>query len=235
MAPGDRTRRGDFVATGTMLGLRVALPFAAALAAALAAHLALDLAGDVLLAHDAYDDLAHGSRWVASLGSAGAAVVALWTLVRALLAETRGCRGALRATLRAALPASPAVFASAVTGATLPLLLGMAWLDARVAGTGIDDAADLFGGSIPLGIAFSSAFALAFATLAHRAVAFLGRHHASIVRALEAFVRLARDNARAPFFTAAGARDRLRVPAALARCTGANRAPPSRIATLLPA
>jgi hypothetical protein len=235
MKPGVGIDRGGLVAAGTRLGLRVALPFAAAFAAALAAHLAIDFAGDYLLAHDAYDDQAHGSRWVASLASALAVTTALWAFARALLAETRGSRGALRATLRAALPASRVRFALTVVAAAFPLLLGMAWLDASVAGAAVDGFAALLGGSVPLGAGLTVAFALGFAATAYRGVAVLCRHHGSIVRAMEAFVRLARGTARAPFFVASNTQDRPRVLAALARCTGANRAPPSPVRTLLPA
>jgi hypothetical protein len=221
-----RLGRGAGVTAGTALALRVALPLAAALLAAVAAHVALDVVGDFVLAHDAFDDHTHGSRLLASLGLAVAALIALWTLARALAAETRGCRGALQAALRAALPASPAVFVATVAAAALPLLAAMAWLDAASAGTGIDDVADLLGGSIPMGAGFALGFALAAACGAYGLMALLARHHRAIVRAAEAFVRRAEPAAgAAPTVAPDRARRRYDL-AVLARSPGGNRAPP---------
>jgi hypothetical protein len=215
--------------TASEAALRFAMPLAAAFLAALAAHISIDIVGDFVLAHDTYDDSAHGSRWFASIALAASAFGALAVLVRSVLAETRGCRGALRCALRAAVPASAARFAVSVAAIALPLLLAMAWLDDVCAGIGVDDFADLFGGSVPLGGGITIAFAVAAAGGLHRFVAFLSRNHRSIVRAVEAFVRVARNAACAQQFAIAGARqDRPRVPAALARCSGGNRAPPRR-------
>lgn len=207
--------------------LRLVMPLAAAFLAALAAHISIDIAGDYVLVHDTYDDPAHGSRWLASFAVAVSALGALALLWRAVLAETRGCRGALRAALGAAVPPSAATFAVTVALAALPLLVGMAWLDDLCAGIEVDDVADLFGGSLPLGAGMTIAFALAAALGVHRLVAFLSRYQHSIVRAVEAFVRIARGSTCAPQLTTTGTRpDRPRVSAALERCTGADRAPP---------
>jgi hypothetical protein len=215
------------------LALRLALPLAAALLAALAAHVAIDVAGDYLLAHDTYDAAAHGSRWLASGGVAVLAFGALWALVRATLAETRGSHGALRAVLRTALPLGSLRFAAVVAFAALPMLLAMARLDASCAGSVVQNLDDLLGGSIPLGCGMTLAFAAASAFGTYRLVAILSRFHRSIVRAVEAFVRLARLVARAArILVASTAPDRPRVPAALARCTRANRAPPSLAAAV---
>ncbi len=65
------------------------MTLASAFVAALVAHVAIDVAGDYLLAHDTYDDHAHGSRYVASIALAIAAIATLWIFVRAVLAETR--------------------------------------------------------------------------------------------------------------------------------------------------
>jgi hypothetical protein len=222
-----RIGRGAQLTPGTAFALRLATPLAAALLAALAAHVAIDVVGDYVLVHDTYDDHAHGSRWLASLALAAAALAALWTLARAVLAETRGSRGALRSALSAALPASPRAFVLTVVAVALPLLPAMAWLDALAAGAGVDDAADLFGGSIPLGAGIALACALASAAGARRLVAFLGCHHRAIVRVVEAFVRVANGGTRAVLGHGRERPNRSRVPAALARCTSGNRAPPA--------
>jgi hypothetical protein len=159
------------------------MPLAAAFFASLAAHVSIDIAGDFVLAHDTYDDPAHGSRWLASIALAICALGALGVLARAVVAETRGCRGALRRALSASLPRSAAAFALIVAGAALPLLAGMAWLDDACAGIRVDDVADLFGGSIPLGAGITVALAFAAAACAHRFVAVLSRYHRAIVRA----------------------------------------------------
>jgi len=208
--------------------LRLALPLAAAFLAALAAHIAIDFAGDFLLPHDTFDDAAHGSRWFAVFAMGTSAIGALWLLTRAVLAETRGRRGALRAALIAAVPKSAATFAAIVAALALPFILGMAWLDALSAGIAIDDVADLLGGSAPLGAALTVAFALAVAVGFHLLLACILRFHHSIIRAVEAFVRAVRGATGTSQCGAANTQnDRPRVPAALARCTGANRAPPT--------
>lgn len=226
--PGQNVRRG--------LALRLAVPLAAACLAALAAHIAIDIAGDFVLPHDAYDDPNHGSRRLASLAAAGLGLAGFWAVLRAALAETRGSSGALRSTLRAALPLGPAAFAGLVAALTLPLVLGMAWLDASCSGIALDDAGDLLGGSIPLGAGLTVAFGIAAGLGVHRLLTLLCRFHRSIVRAVEAFVRPARAVSSAlRILVASNTQDRPRVLAALARCTGANRAPPGPVAVLLTA
>jgi hypothetical protein len=214
--------------------LRIAMPLAAAFLAALAAHVAIDIAGDFLLAHDTYDDVAHGSRWLASIALAVSALCALGLLARAVIAETRGSRGALRSAFSAAVPVSAAKFGFVVTGAALPLLAGMAWLDAVFGGIAVDDIGDLFGGSIPLGAGTTIAFAFAIAIGVHGLVRFLSRFHRSIVRAVEAFARIARGAVREPQLAGSVMRpDRPRVLPALARCSSGNRAPPESLQPLL--
>ena len=213
------------------------MPLAAAFLAALSAHVAIDVAGDYLLAHDTYDDHVHGSRYVASFALLASALAALCFLARAVLAETRGARDALKLALRASIPKSISSFAVVVTGVTVPLLLGMAWLDSVCAGVPVDDLADLFGGSLALGIGITVAFALVAAVGVHHLVALATRYHRSIVRAIGIVVH-AMEAARGASVCLSLARhdeDRPRVPAALARCTGADRAPPFRMKRIRPA
>jgi hypothetical protein len=221
-----RLGRSATLAAGTAFALRVALPLAAALLAAIAAHVTLDAIGDFVLAHDAFDDHAHGSRLLASTVLGAAGLAALWTLARAVVAEARGSRGALQTAVHAALPPSPAVFGLTVAAAVLPLLAAMAWLDALAAGAGIDDVADLFGGSIPLGAGVALAFAFATARGLHSCIALLARHHRAIVRAAEAFVRPASAATGAPLAVTPERGQRRHVAAVLARSAGGNRAPP---------
>jgi hypothetical protein len=223
----EQARRG--------VALRFAVSLAAAIFAALAAHIVIDIAGDYVLAHDAYDAPAHGSRYVASLSLAALALGAMWALFRAALAETRGTLGALRAALKLAVPRSALAFGFTVTTAALPVLLGMAWLDDLCAGVTADDLTDLFGGSIPLGAGIAIAFALAVAAGVHRIVALLHRFHRSITRVVGAFVRIVRAAANEPLLATLDAKERPRVPTALRRASGANRAPPIPNVRVLPA
>ena len=217
------------------VALRIAMPLVAAFLAALAAHIAIDVAGDFVLPHDTFDDPAHGSRLFAATAFGISAAGAFWLLARAVLAETRGSRGSLRAALLAAVPTSPATFAVVVAMAALPLVLGMAWLDTHSAGIDVDGIADLFGGSIPLGAGITIACALLVAAGLHRLLAVLARFHHSIIRAVEAFVRAARGAMEpAQRGVLSEQEDRPRVPIALTRCTGADRAPPAILVQLLP-
>jgi hypothetical protein len=211
--------------------LRFALPLFAAAAAAVSAHIAIDVAGDYVLAKDAYDALAHGSRWTVSLLALGVAFGGLSAVLRAALADARGSHGTLRSVLRAAAPASPSRFVLLVGMLAVPILLGMAGLDALAAGQPIDDLGDLVGGSFALaGTILALASSLAgFGTLAF--LRLLCRYQRALVHAVEAFVRLAfAFHSTAAPLDARYTYDRPRTHSALRRCTSGNRAPPALLA-----
>jgi len=207
--------------------LRLALPCFAACAAAVLAHVAIDIAGDYLLAKDAYDALDHGSRFGVSLLALVAAAGGLWAILRAALAEVRGSQGALRSVLRAAAPASPLRFLGIVALFSVPVLLGMAGLDAAVAGKPVDDLGDLVGGSFILA---GTLLALCAGLVSGAVLGFLRllcRFHRTLVRVVEAFVRLALAFASAADPVAARREaGRARTHSSLRRCTSGNRAPP---------
>lgn len=207
--------------------LRLALPCFAACAAAVLAHIAIDIAGDYVLPTDAYDALNHGSRWTVSLLALAAAAGGLWVVLRAALADVRGSRGTLRTVLRAAAPASPWRFFALVAVLSVPVLLGMASLDTLAAGRPVDDLGDLVGGSFVLAGVLTALCAFLVSAGALGFLRLLCRYQRALVRAVEAFVRLALafERAAAPL----GARresGRLRTHSALRRCTSGNRAPP---------
>lgn len=211
--------------------LRFALPCFAACAAAVLAHLAIDIAGDYVLAKDAYDALEHGSRWTVSLLAFVAACGGLWAILRAAVAEARGRFGALRGVLSAAAPASPWRFCAVVAAFSIPVLLGMAGLDAALAGRPVDDLGDLVGGSFILA---GSMLALCAGLVSGGVLAFLRllcRHHRALLRVVESFVRLALAfvAAAAPL-AARGMPRRARTHSSLRRCTSGNRAPPPLLA-----
>lgn len=78
---------------------RLALLLFVSLAAALVTHFLIDVLGDVLLAHDTYDDVAHASRQTGALASGAFLLVTLgFAAVAALVAAfvTAVARVALR-------------------------------------------------------------------------------------------------------------------------------------------
>jgi hypothetical protein len=212
------------------------MALAGAFFAALLAHVAIDVAGDYLLAHDTYDDDAHGSRYVASIALLVSVFAALSAYARAVLAETRGMRGALRASLRSSIPASSFAFAALVASLAMPLLLGMAWLDSLVAGAPVDDVTDLFGGSLALGIAMVTVASLATAMALRVFVAFVARFHRSIVRVACAIVHTSLPRIVIDACLVARRRnDRTTVAGFFGRFSGTDRAPPASPIRVRPA
>ncbi|HTU81153.1 MAG TPA: hypothetical protein VMF61_03435 [Candidatus Acidoferrales bacterium] len=135
---------------------------AAAFAAALA-HYAIDVVGDFALAHDTYDDVAHGSREIVTgIAIAIAAIVALRGLRTCceFTAERRWRRSLPGLSWRAL----PLFVASAAAGATAIVPL-MELTDARCAGIRLDDVGDAFGGSLLLGAGVTVACAIAVACI----------------------------------------------------------------------
>jgi len=140
--------------------------FAASIAA-LAAHIAIDVLGDVLLAHDTYDDVAHQSRAVISCT---ALAVVAGAALRLLLAALDGVRTVphRRSPLNVVDPRSLGMFVLLVVAASLVLLAGMEMADLAIAGQSFDDCADLLGGSIWLGAGVTLPIALSAAYLVGR-------------------------------------------------------------------
>jgi hypothetical protein len=166
--------------------IRLAIvPLCVALCAALAALVAIDVLGDVLLAHDTFDDIAHGSRVLVGSGALALALVAAGCGLRALLRDARGSETTFCASLAATIPRRPLPFFAAVFVATPAILAGMEALDACLASQSIDDAGDLFGGSLALGLGVAAFAACVSACLARVALRRLARARRSIVRILD--------------------------------------------------
>ena len=137
------------------------------MAAAAMAHVAIDVVGDFALAHDSYDNLAHGSReLVTAIALLAALVLALRGLKscceiaalnrRRILRISFGLRqtfGYLAGTVLASCAAVPA----------------MEWLDGRADGVAIDRLSDAFGGSVALGFSTTVICAVVVATRYGRA------------------------------------------------------------------
>jgi hypothetical protein len=126
--------------------------------AAVAAHEAIDLVGDVALAHDAYDDVAHDARAVlAVLAFVVAACGAIASVVASVQRHDGGA--ALLATLRGAVPRRILPYAVASLFGTVALVSGMEAVDTIAAGRAVDDlgdVADLLGGSPALGLGIAA-------------------------------------------------------------------------------
>jgi hypothetical protein len=172
-------------------GLALVVLFSALLAAALA-HLAIDVLGDFMLAHDAYDGMEHTSRSVfACLALAAAVAFAFRQLIGALDVRDAGRRRTMNV-LRAAVPRRLLPFVVVTAACAIVALCAMELIDARSAGVAVDDAGDLFGGSLALGVSTTLACALAVACAVFAALRALVGLTAAVVRAvLELFVRRA--------------------------------------------
>lgn len=119
---------------------------------AIAAHIAIDLAGDVVLAHDTYDGIAHHSRAIfAAIVVAIAALAALRYLWEALDRSSTSMTDLLRR-LRAARGASAWRFVALVVAVAFVALLAMEYADAITDRIAINGFKDLLGGSMWLGL-----------------------------------------------------------------------------------
>ncbi|HZZ00659.1 MAG TPA: hypothetical protein VFE36_13910 [Candidatus Baltobacteraceae bacterium] len=119
---------------------------------AILAHFVIDAAGDVLLAHDTYDGIAHHSRAVfGGIVVAIAAVVALRYLWEALDRRCTSLSELLRR-LRFARGASPWRFVALVVAVAIVALLAMEYADALSDRVVVGGFEDLLGGSIWLGL-----------------------------------------------------------------------------------
>lgn len=203
---------------------RASVALGAALGAALCAHVAIDVAGDYLLAHDSYDDVAHGSRGVVALVFFAFLLTACAGVVTVALRRARGSERELRAGVRALCPRSGFRFAIAVVAFTFPLLAGMEALDTVLAGGDVDDLGDLFGGSLALGGGLTVFCGVAWAGLARWAIERLAAGICRAVVAVVAFLR--RTAARATFSAARRPRRRARRVDRYAARRLAGRAPP---------
>ncbi len=173
---------------GTQVALAGALVAISGFVGAIVAHVAIDLAGDVVLAHDAYDDLPHDSRAIVAF-----AVVALllFALVRAIfsaLDRRYGSRRVLSRFLRETIGGGWP-FAARSSFVALVALVAMESLDCALAHADVDGIAVLFGGSLLLGVGTTVTCGLLVGLAAHAMLRFLA-HHEPIVVAL--IVRLVR-------------------------------------------
>jgi hypothetical protein len=155
----------------------------AAVAAALLAHLAIDALGDVALARDAYDGLAHDSRSLMALALLlGSGALAL----RLVIAALDGATGRDRISQVLRVPASPVWFLGAVVAVAVSLLVGMETLDTVVATGGLGNLGDALGGSAVFGLGLAASVAAVLGWSALAALRWLARWHRELLRAISA-------------------------------------------------
>ena len=125
----------------------------AALAAAAAAHLFIDLIGDFALPHDSYDGMTHNARTLAFVVVPAIALGGILHMLWSALDRARESTGAFRALVRPILAIPAWRFAATIAILALMMVMAMESADALLNGVRIDDFADVFGGSILLGLA----------------------------------------------------------------------------------
>lgn len=192
--------------------------------AAVFSHVLIDWSGDFLLRHDAYDDVTHLSRGpivgIALALFAVGALRAAWEL----LVRRRGTRMPLRR-LADALGGNGLAFIATAIAVALATIAGMEAFDALAGGEPIGGVADLFGGSLLLGVGATAACAALVALLARSLVRSLAGVEPAIAAFLVRLVPRVRDAATGAFFRAEPLSRALAAGSLLARIDG-TRAPP---------
>jgi hypothetical protein len=199
---------------------------AVACAAAVASHVAIDVGANFYVAHDPYDDLAHGSRFLMVGGALILALAIALSLLSAAV-EDAGQDGEVFKDLVAAAARQPvAIFIGSVIVTSLLALVAMESFDSYLNAGGIPALDDAFGGSVIAGSAITASIASAFGFAARRMLRWIALSQRSIVRAIAALLAVdLRRGGRAS--TRARLRDEGagRSESPLAR-RGAKRAPP---------
>ncbi len=209
----------------TATRLQIALTALCSIAAALSSHFIIDLLGDVLLARDSYDALAHTSREAGAVALGICLIATLLLTMRAALVEARGNEGALLALLRRAMPRSPWRHWAGVTLSSLGLVAAMEACDAALAGRPCDDAIDLFGGSLLLAASVAAAVGALVSLSARELLRRLTDIHRVLIAIVVAIVASAFSLRSASTFVRSFAR-RTYAPAAVLGASAGGRAPP---------
>lgn len=182
--------RGVRVGFGTLCSLALC----AAAAGAAIAHEAIDVIGDFALAHDSYDNIAHGSREFLSCIA----------LVLAVLLAARGLRSCCelarihrnrvrRVTL--GLPET-LVYLVAAVSVSCALVPVMEWLDGRADGAAVLQLSEAFGGSLALGLGTTIVCASVISILVFALARWLIAHRETIAGIIETLLRRADDAVR---------------------------------------
>lgn len=164
---------------GVQRMLHLALVGLAASIAALLSHVVIDVAGDYLLKRDAYDGIAHGSRGIFVIAIAALTLAVAARLICDLLDRRCGSAASLLRLVRCSL-GKPLAFIAQTLVAAVVTLIAMEMFDCLAAHVTVNRAADLLGGSLPLGL--SAVFVAASLTgwLVHRVVAVVSEREPEI-------------------------------------------------------
>jgi hypothetical protein len=195
--------------------------FAVAALAAACAHVAIDALGDVLLAHDTYDDITHDARSVigavafATLLAFGAR--GMYDAVCAALGRCAARRALVAVARRSAI--------GAIVALAIPLLLAMEWVDAFLAGAPTSDLTALLGGSIALGLSTTVATAVLTGLVATALLRWCCSTQTLLVRIMVAWC-VARTAASGAGFLRCGDRYIRPIPAPVHARHAAKRGPP---------
>jgi hypothetical protein len=224
---------GHGAAYDVAIGFRRALLLLAALSAALLTHFVVDVLGDFVLAHDTYDDLAHGSRQGGALALGICLVLTLAFAARAALVEARGNEGVLLALLRRAMPRCPWRHWAAVTFFSLILVAVMEACDAAAAGSPCDDLTELLGGSLLLASIVAAIVGALISILLRAALCRLTAIHRALVYFVEALILVGEPNPTLGASRGRTARRTCGSPGAVLSRSAGGRAPP-RFLSLVP-
>jgi hypothetical protein len=159
----------------------------AAAAASAVAHLLIDVLGDYVLVHDTYDDVAHGSRILATALALLIAVVLAARAIRVCMQIVVANRS--RAPVRSAWYGRSGGFVFAVIVSSLLIVPAMEWLDGWLAGAPVAGIGAAFGGSILLGIGSTTACAAIVASTVYALVRWLLGHREALITIVETLLR----------------------------------------------
>jgi hypothetical protein len=199
-----------------------------ALVSAAAAHSFIDIIGDYALPHDSYDGMAHHARTLAFVIVLIFAIGGVLRLLWSAIDDGHASTGSFRALVKPVLALPVWRFAAAVTVVALLTVIAMESADALLDGVRIDDFADVFGGSIPLGFAVTltiSACIGAAVSLLFRSLAAAHRAIVEIVCALLVGARFRHGSQHA--VRSALLLDSFAAPSSVLSTRAAKRAPPT--------
>jgi hypothetical protein len=172
----------------TTAALRIALIAMAGAVGAALAHLVIDVAGDYLLARDAYDGMAHHSRAVLLVTVGTLALLSLARVFFDMLDRRCASATSLRRQVRTAL-GKPHRFAAETAAVAIVVLAAMECFDCVTLGVRIDDIADVFGGSLALGLTTAIACGSLMGLLVHRVLRLLAEYEPIIAEMVLAVLR----------------------------------------------
>jgi len=164
---------------------------------ALLTHWVIDVVGDVVLAYDPYDDVAHSSRPIGAVALGVCLLATLGFALRGAFLEARGSERALLKLLRRAQPRSAWQHFAAIAVASLVLVAAMEACDSFAAGHPCDDVVELFGGSLLLAATVAVSVAAVVTIAIRAALRHVTKFHGVLVAFVVAFIRIALDR-RAP-------------------------------------